>query len=63
LDFATRANLDSDHDHLPLDVAVDTLGIRLFGVALRSALGPPYAQRRRLCLLHHVPGRRRRYRL
>jgi len=40
-----------------ISAAVDALGIRRSGVALRSARRPPYAQRRRPRLLHHALGR------
>jgi hypothetical protein len=56
--FATRANLDSDHDHCPAGAAVDTLGKRLHAAFLS---GRPTGSLRRTPpprLLHHAPGRR-----
>jgi len=46
LGLATRANLDSDHDSSPSPVPLWTpWGKGFKSVALRSALGPPSAQR------------------
>src|SRR5262245_38533676 len=45
LAFATRANLDSDHDSSPHRCPCGHPGEKTSGVVLRSALGPPSGQR------------------